>query len=251
MPYLIRPPPTSVQTNSSLPTHILQTFEAKSSTLLNNLHAWGWSITHHQSSDETYLSALQAMERALKKRRRRTQMIYSVIVGEAAPPSLRAAFEAEAKAMGMGKLYGVEDKDGDEAISDDQEQQETCHTVETDMCKRPGHNADTLNTPPLPPLCCPPPTDPTDIWYTAERGHLRAIARDIDQRWRVLPLPLSPSAKSPVGVHGDHSNEEVGNKKQKKLDRVKSLAERLEKRVVSEQRETLLIPFSVRAVGLF
>ncbi|KAH9881858.1 hypothetical protein J1614_001029 [Plenodomus biglobosus] len=227
MPYIIRPPPTSAEANNSLYTYIIQTADVEISAMIHDLHAWGWLVSQHGADDQAYTTTLRAIDKAIKKRRRRTHMVYGDMIGEAAPPTLIEVWERHARRVGSGNIDGVED-DAVKGYDDDENKEE-----EQEKCEQASHAINTVSS-------HPDEKDPVDEWYDAEVARLSAIARGINQRWGMERRALIPEWVENEG------------KKEKRMVRVKSIVvERLDRTFAFEQRAVTDIPFSMRPMGLF
>lgn len=178
MPYIIRPPPTSAEANNPLYTYVIQTADVEMSAMIHNLHAWGWLVSQHGADDQVYTTTRRAIDKAMKKQRRRTHMVYGDMIGEAAPPTLTEVWERQARRVGSGNLDGVED-DAFKGYDDDGKEEKE------EECEQASHAVNTVSS-------HPGDKDPVNEWYDAEVARLSAIARGINQRWSMQRRALIP-----------------------------------------------------------
>ncbi|KAF2855560.1 hypothetical protein T440DRAFT_157503 [Plenodomus tracheiphilus IPT5] len=226
MPYLVQPPLTSNEANNPLYTYAIPTPDAATTTIINDLRAWGWRISWHATDDENYLTALHATSKATKKRRRRTQMIYGDIIGDAAPPTLSEVWEREAEKIGNGKLYTVKHRE------EGREGEGEKGGLANDLSE-PGYKSEMVST-------HTPNNNDVDEWYNAEISRLKGITECINERWKGLPLlPTTATTTVEAGSEG------------KRMSRVWAAVERLDRRSVDETLLVGRIPFSMRPIGLF
>lgn len=97
MPFLISPPLHSPYTSNPLYTYTIPTLYDYEQPIIRDLETWGWIVTWHREDDKEYIDALKEIDKAEKRRRRRTQMVFGEMVGEGPRLTLEEVWEAEGK----------------------------------------------------------------------------------------------------------------------------------------------------------
>ena len=96
MPYLVQPPAQSIEACDPLLTYTLADPLPAEMSILEDLQKWGWQISVHFEDEEPYIDAGRKIEKAIKKMRRRTQMIYGDVVGDSPRLTLEEMWQREA-----------------------------------------------------------------------------------------------------------------------------------------------------------
>jgi hypothetical protein len=117
MPYLIKPPVHSINSCNPLFTYTLTNSTPFELRKLKDLQDWGWEVSVHFHDDRDYLDAIRETDKAIKKRRRRTQMLYGDLVGDGPRLTLEEVYEREATKNTAQGLYETKERGevGDEA----------------------------------------------------------------------------------------------------------------------------------------
>lgn len=95
MPFLIRPPLHTIETDSPILAHIVIEPDHNERTILHDLRKWGWRITRHDFHDAEFVHTLGAIEKDVKKRRRQTHAIAGELHGYRERLTLEGVWEAE------------------------------------------------------------------------------------------------------------------------------------------------------------
>jgi hypothetical protein len=117
MTFLVQPPAHSVDAYNPLFIYTLADPISSELRILEDLQDWGWEISVHSHDDVIYLDAVRAIEKAIKTRRRRTQMIYGDMVGDSPRLTLEEMWHREAtKKSGKGR-YEIKEEEVDDTGS--------------------------------------------------------------------------------------------------------------------------------------
>ncbi|KAF1846837.1 uncharacterized protein K460DRAFT_356461 [Cucurbitaria berberidis CBS 394.84] len=122
MSYLIQPSPSSGGAgNNSLYIYTLSNPDDHEKTMIRDLGTWGWVVTRHNNDDIEYLDTLREIDRAVKQRRRRTQMIFGDMVGEGPRLPLEEVWEREARIQSQRdcEISGTEQPESDQRGKDE------------------------------------------------------------------------------------------------------------------------------------
>lgn len=116
MPYLIQPPAHSIDTCNQPFTYTLADPTPSELSKIKDLQKWGWQVSLHSQDDEKCLAATKGIEKAIKKKRRRTQMVYGDMMGDGSRPTFEEVWEQESIKRSTQRLFETEAKEMD--ISD-------------------------------------------------------------------------------------------------------------------------------------
>jgi len=111
MPYLVQPPAQSIETCNPLLTYTLADPLPAEMSILEDLQKWGWQISVHFEDEEPYIYAGRKIEKAIKKMRRRTQMIYGDVVGDSPRLTLEEMWQREATKKEEERRYDINEKE--------------------------------------------------------------------------------------------------------------------------------------------
>jgi hypothetical protein len=153
MAYLIQPPAQSVDACNPLFTYSIEypSSSEMSVSMILDFQDWGWQVSLHRPNDPVYLEAMADLERAIKKRRRRTQLAFGDVVSDAPRLTLEEIWEGEAKrSLKAGlydKVYEVEGRREEHPNLDTvPEEPHVEQVAEVDCIPWPGTEADESNT---------------------------------------------------------------------------------------------------------
>ncbi|KAG9194437.1 hypothetical protein G6011_04472 [Alternaria panax] len=108
MPYLLQPSAHSDDACNPLLAYTLADPTPSELSKLQQLQDWGWKVSVHFHDDAEYLKAMAETEKAIKKRRRGTQMMYGNMVGDGPRLTFEEVWEpGSAKKITQG-LSGME-----------------------------------------------------------------------------------------------------------------------------------------------
>jgi len=111
MPYLVQPPAQSIDAYNPLLTYTLADPLPAEISILKDLQKWGWQISVHFEDEEIYIDAARETEKAIKKMRRRTQMIYGDVVGDSPRLTLEEMWQREATKKEEERQYDTKEKE--------------------------------------------------------------------------------------------------------------------------------------------
>ncbi|KAI4942081.1 hypothetical protein J4E91_010280 [Alternaria rosae] len=111
MPYLVQPPAQSIEACDPLFTYALGDPIPSEISILKDLQNWGWEVSVHFHDDATYLNATKEVEKAIKTRRRRTQMIHGDMVGDSPRLTLEELLQRETTKRLEQELYKIREKE--------------------------------------------------------------------------------------------------------------------------------------------
>ncbi|KAI4628313.1 hypothetical protein J4E80_002451 [Alternaria sp. BMP 0032] len=115
MPYLVQPPAQSIDACNPLLTYTLADPLPAEISILKDLQKWGWQVSVHFEDEEVYVDAVREIEKAIKKMRRRTQMIYGDVVGDSPRLTLEEMWQREATKKEEERQYYIKEKFNDAA----------------------------------------------------------------------------------------------------------------------------------------
>ncbi|KAH6882201.1 hypothetical protein BKA58DRAFT_15498 [Alternaria rosae] len=111
MLYLVQPPAQSIEACDPLFTYALSDPIPSEISMLKNFQNWGWEVSVHFHDDATYLNATKEVEKAIKTRRRRTQMIHGDMVGDIPRLTLEELWQRETTKRSEQELYKIREKE--------------------------------------------------------------------------------------------------------------------------------------------
>jgi hypothetical protein len=117
MLYLIKPPAHSIDACNPLLTYTLADSTTSELSKIRDLQNWGWDVSVHLQDDAEYLDAIEETEKATKKRRRMTQMVYGDMVGDGPRLTFDEVWEREATKTLTQGLHGIQENE--EEVSDE------------------------------------------------------------------------------------------------------------------------------------
>jgi hypothetical protein len=147
MAYLIQPPAQSVDACNPLFTYSIEGTTRSEKAMILDFQDWGWEVSLHRPNDPVYLEAMADLDRAIKKRRRRTQLVFGDVVNDASRLTLEEIWEGEAmrrlKAGLYDKVHEVEGRREEHPNLDTvPEEQHVEQVAEVDFIPSPGTEAD-------------------------------------------------------------------------------------------------------------
>jgi len=111
MPYLVQPPAQSIDTCNPLLTYTLADPLSAEISILKDLQKWGWQVSVHFEDEEPYIDAARETEKAIKKMRRRTQMMYGDVVGDSPRLTLEELWQREATKKEEERQHDIKEKE--------------------------------------------------------------------------------------------------------------------------------------------
>jgi hypothetical protein len=135
MPFLIRPPPDSVEAENPGSTHTLLVPDESEWSMLRDLCQWGWRITRHDFGDDIFIDALKQTKKDTKRRRRHTHAIAGELLGYTEGPTLEDLWCEEGEKMHAKKAYEEQKKVlGRQLVEEHEPFTEKKHSQEAEKC---------------------------------------------------------------------------------------------------------------------